>query len=81
MHMTRKNWDVDNIIQQIRSIHRQVNNVNNDGFTASGCKRDLFMIKCILEDLYDDTPKFSIEDQWYQERTINLLKRPIEASK
>lgn len=81
MYMKRKTWDVDNIVQQIKSIHRQVNNGNNDGFTAFGCKKDLFIIKCIIEDLYSDTPTFSGEEEWYQERTFNFLKKPSKEFK
>jgi len=74
--MKRKDWDVGTIIQQIRSIHRQVTNPNNDGFTAVGCKKDLFQIKCLVEDLYNNTPTFSGEEEWHQNRTVELLKKP-----
>jgi len=48
---------------------------HNDGFTASYCKRDLYMLKCWLDDVYLQLPKFYEEEQWEQDRLIQLLKR------
>ena len=75
MHLKRKNWSISEITTQLRSIHYQAVNPWNDGFTASGCKKDLFQLKCLIEDLYNDTPTFANEDEWYQERTLDLLKK------
>ena len=75
MYIKRKNWDVSDISQQLRSIHSQVVNPCNDGFTASFCKKDLFTLKCLIEDLYADTPAFVTEHEWYEERTLGLLKQ------
>jgi len=75
MHLRKKDWDVGEIVRQLRSIHRQASSPFNDGFTASGCKQDLFQVKCILEDLYADTPKFANEEDWEKERTLELLKK------
>ena len=47
----------------------------NDGFTASYCKKDLYLLKCWLEDQYNQLPKFSGEEEWEQERIIELLKK------
>jgi hypothetical protein len=73
--MKRKDWDIDDVARQIRAIHRQAASPYNDGFTAIGCKQDLFQIKCLIEDLYADTPIFDEEDQWQEQRTLDLLKR------
>lgn len=68
-------WSVDDICRQIRAAAYQASDPRNDGWTASGCKRDLFQVKCLLDDLYADLPKFVGEESWEQERLINLLKR------
>lgn len=75
MYMKYKDWDVNNISRQLRSIHHQVSNPYNDGFTASGCKKDLFQLKCLIDDLYSNTPTFSNEGEWQEQRTVELLKR------
>lgn len=75
MHMKRKDWDLEDISRQIRAIYRQAASPYNDGFTAKGCKQDLFQLKCLIEDLYADIPKFSGEEEWHQERTVHLLKK------
>ena len=75
MYMKRKDWDVAEVMRQIRAMHRQAASPYNDGFTAIGCKQDLFQIKCLVEDLYADIPTFAGEEQWYEQRTMDLLKR------
>ncbi len=46
----------------------------NDGWTAMYCKRDLYLLKCWLEDRYDSLPCFTGEEKWEQERLIQKLK-------
>lgn len=75
MYMKRKDWNVVDIMCQLRSIHRQAASPFNDGFVARDCKKDLFSIKCLVEDLYADTPNFVGEDAWHEERTLDLLKK------
>ena len=73
--MKRKNWDVLAISHQLRAMHSQAVNPYNDGFTASFCKKDLFTLKCLIEDLYANTPAFVNEHEWHEERTLELLKQ------
>ena len=80
MYMKRKDWDVAEVMRQIRAMHRQAASPYNDGFTAIGCKQDLFQIKCLVEDLYADIPTFAGEEQWYEQRTMDLLKKKHERS-
>jgi len=47
----------------------------NDGFTGSSCKHDLYMLKCWLEDEYNKLPTFAGEEQWEQERLVEILKK------
>lgn len=68
-------WNVDDICRQIRAAAQQASDPRNDGWTASGCKRDLFQVKCLLDDIYADLPKFVGEEAWEQQRLMDLLKR------
>ena len=47
----------------------------NDGWTASTCKHELYMLKCWLEDEYRRLPTFSGEELWEADRAWNLLKQ------
>jgi len=47
----------------------------NDGFTGISCKHDLYLLKCYLEDAYKTLPKFTGEDEWEQERLVEILKQ------
>jgi hypothetical protein len=59
----------------IRTSLVEINSPYNDGWTASGCKQDLYQLKCWLEDQYKKLPVFAGEEKWEQERIVELLKR------
>jgi hypothetical protein len=59
----------------IRMSMTEIGSPYNDGFTSSGCKHDLYLLKCWLEDEYKKLPTFSGEDTWEQERLIKVLKQ------
>ena len=59
----------------IRQCMTEIGSPYNDGFTASHCKKDLYMLKLWLEDEYKRLPTFVGEEAWEQERVIEILKR------
>jgi hypothetical protein len=71
----RKPADANNIIGQIRSLVAEAASGYNDGWTASSCKQELYKIKCYLEDVYPQLPRFADEVEWEKERLADLLKR------
>lgn len=60
-------WAISRTIGEICSPY-------NDGWTASACKHDLYLLKCWLEDRYELLPRFSDEEKWEQERLVQKLK-------
>lgn len=78
MYLKKIDWDVADVVRQLRSMARQASNPANDGFTARGCKQDLFTVKCLIEDLYDSCPTFSGEEEWAEQRTIDLLRKKFQ---
>lgn len=52
----------------------EISSPYNDGWTASACKHDLYLLKCWLEDQYEKLPRFSGEEKWAQQRIIEKLK-------
>jgi len=71
-----KNWDVSDIIKQLRAIMTECENINNDGFTACCCKQDLYQVKCFIEDNWKYLPEIPDQErQWEQQRIIQQLKR------
>ena len=62
--------------REIRKLASYVQNPVNDVFSQCTCKHRLFLLKCLIEDLYKDLPEFpQQEKEWGQERLIQLLKR------
>jgi hypothetical protein len=61
----------DSIRRQLAAIHDN----RSDGFIQSHCKYELYLLKCWLEDEYDQLPKFAGEEKWEQDRVIQLLKK------
>lgn len=53
----------------------EINSPYNDGWTSSACKRELYLLKCWLDDEYKKLPKFFEEDQWEKERLVDILKK------
>ena len=53
----------------------EISSPYNDGWTASGCKHDLYLLKCWLEDQYNRLPTFVGEELWEQERIVEILKK------
>lgn len=67
--------DYSVIKDALGKIMGEINSPYNDGFTSSYCKQELYMLKCWLEDEYRKLPTFTGEEQWEQDRLIQLLKR------
>jgi len=62
--------------REIRRLASLAMSPHTDGFTQCTCKRRLYLLKCLIEDLYKDLPEFpGQEKEWEQERLIQLLKR------
>lgn len=59
----------------IRSSLIEIHSPYNDGWTSGSCKKDLYMLKCWLEDEYKRLPTFVGEEAWEQERVVEILKR------
>ena len=72
----RQPGDGATIIAQIRALAAEARSGYNDGWTASRCKHELYLVKCYLDDVYKELPKFVDEAEWEKERVAELLKRP-----
>ena len=67
--------DLETAQQAIRTCLGEIRSPYNDGWTSSACKRDLYMLKSWLDDEYKRLPTFVGEQQWEQERLIDILKK------
>jgi hypothetical protein len=53
----------------------EIHSPYNDGWNQRSCKEELYMLKCWLEAEYKDLPTFVGEEQWEQNRILEILKR------
>jgi hypothetical protein len=67
--------DIDPAYTAIRHSLIEISNPYNDGYTGFYCKHDLYLLKCWLEDRYQELPTFVGEEKWEQERLITVLKK------
>ena len=67
--------DAKSIINDLRTLASEAQSGYNDGWTASSCKRELYLVKCYLDDVYPTLPKFIDEDKWEQERLVEILRK------
>ena len=75
----KKSWDTADIAHQIRSLSRECSSLYNDGFTAFELKKELHLIKTIVDQALHNAPEFGeMEETWLKEqeqkRIINILK-------
>jgi hypothetical protein len=70
-----KRWDVNDIATQLHRMALEASSPYNDGWTASGCKKEMYQLKCLIEDIYQKLPTFVGEEEWEKERVAELLKR------
>lgn len=57
----------------IRKLVLEMHSAYNDGWTASFHKRDLFIIKQLLEQIYNNAPTFTNEKDWEHELLLDKL--------
>lgn len=67
--------DLSDATAAIRHSLVEIKSPYNDGWTSASCKKELFQLKCWLEDEYAKLPKFFEETEWEQERLITILKK------
>lgn len=64
----RITWDVPRIMNDIRACAAQVASPYNDGWNAWHCKQDLLQIKYELDQILEQLPTFSGEQEFVQEQ-------------
>ena len=67
--------DILSAYSSIRTSLFEIKSPYNDGWTSSSCKKDLYLLKCWLEDEYQKLPTFAGEEEWEQERLVQILKQ------
>jgi len=67
--------DIEQVRLTLRQIAHMARDIHETGFVTVQYKRQLVETKWFLEDLINDIGYFSGEEQWDQERTLQLLKR------
>jgi hypothetical protein len=67
--------DLGDAFAAIRKNLAEIHSGYNDGWTSASCKKELYQLKCWLDDEYVKLPKFFEEPQWEQERLITILKK------
>jgi hypothetical protein len=67
--------NLDQARMAIGSALGEIHSPYNDGWTSSSCKKDLYQLKCWLEDEYTKLPTFVGEEAWEQERLVEILKQ------
>ena len=61
--------------QAIRDSLVEIRSPYNDGWTSRGCKHELYKLKCWLDDQYNNLPEFVGEEEWEQERIVEILRK------
>ena len=75
----KKSWDIADIANQVSALSRECSSSYNDGFTSFELKKELYIIKEIVDKAFLSAPTFGeMEQQWLteqeQKRIIKILK-------
>ena len=64
------------VVSAIRHLAREASSPYSDGFTQCSYKRDLYVLKCYIEDVYKSCPEFpEQEKEWEQVRLMEISKK------
>ena len=67
--------NIDSAYSVIRKSLGEIHSPYNDGWTQRSCKHELYMLKCWLETEYNKLLTWEGEEQWEQDRVIQILKQ------
>ena len=75
----KQNWDIAEVSRQIRTMSRECSSSYNTGFVTFEIKKDLYLLKEIIDQALKDAPSFGeMEKDWLEEqekkRVIKILK-------
>jgi hypothetical protein len=65
---------IEDAYQAVRRLCGEISSPYNDGYTASTCKHELYLLKCWLEDTYASLPNFTNEADWEKQRLMDKLR-------
>jgi hypothetical protein len=66
---------MSSVEDRIQDIVEEVASPHNDGYTQLGFKKELWDLKCLIEDIYEQMPSFGNNElEWEKERVYNKLK-------
>jgi len=67
--------ELERVRQVLRQLAHSARDTHETGFVTVQYKRQLVEMKWFLDDLLDTVGYFAGEEQWEQERLVQLLKR------
>jgi hypothetical protein len=67
--------DLGQAARAIQSSLSEIRSPYNDGWISQACKKELYQLKCWLEDEYARLPTFFEEKEWEKERIVQRLKQ------
>jgi hypothetical protein len=70
-----KKPNIETAYSAIRKSLGEIRSPYNDGYIQRDCKHELYLLKCWLEDEYSRLPEFTGEEEWAQERLVEILKK------
>lgn len=77
--LRKKDWDINSITHQIGAMGYHCSSPHNDGYTAFEIKKDLYVLKELVDSALAKAPNFAGEEEWLTEREkkriISILKR------
>lgn len=74
----QKPLDPASIMADIRRTGGEINSRYNDGYTSWALKQDLYLIKFLLDDVLNNSCKFSDEEKWLEEQDKKKMWKELK---
>jgi hypothetical protein len=74
----RKPMDYNSVSHQIYMTGVEINSMYNDGFTQSMMKQDLYKLKWLIDEIIQDSPTFSDEEEFLKEHEQVKMWRTLK---
>ena len=73
-----KNWNTNEVRNELNKIYWACTDPRMDGFVTWGCKQDLYRVKFMIDDMLSKCPTYSVEEEWLREqeaeKIVQILK-------
>ena len=71
-------WNVNQVINECRKMHRGATDTYETGFVNWPCKQDLYRVKFAVDEMLKNTSGFAGEAEWLEEQQKEKMWKALK---